>query len=390
MLLANLDQITAEYLQSICTDSYPETSTLEFKLTLPAPVDKHELMKDICALANADGGDLVYGVAEADGAASKVIPLDGTAIDGTKRRILQTIDNIEPRIHGVQVHPVEVDGGVVIVARVPASFDGPHSYRVGEARRFVMRNGTLTTDMSSDQIRTAFDRTASLAERARQFIYSRMRAAAERKTWKPIIDGPVCVAMIVPIAGFAGRSSVDIGALNNGYSQYMHTDWGGVSRTMNIDGLAVYPNALRNGQAPAFTQVYRNGPVEAVRYGGRLVDDKPVIPAGTIVQFYRDALTKGLKGMQLMSFSGPAIVQFALMTVGEHQLPADLFSAHGIEDSARRDLILPDTWIDELSEIKTDEQIDALLLPAMDVLWQAFDFERCFEFSLAGRFAPNR
>lgn len=387
MLLANLDQITPEYLHALAADAIPETSTLEFKLTLPSAGDNVELMKDICALANADGGDLVYGIAEVDGSASAVRPLDGTSIDRTVRRITQVVDNIEPRVPGVVVHPVQVDDGIVIIARVPASFDGPHSFRIGEARRYVKRNGRLTSDMSVDQIRNAYDRTASLASQARQFIETRLQAIGARRTWRPIKEGPVCVAMIVPISGLAGRSSVSMAKLD--YAKYIHRDWGGGSRQTNLEGLIVHPGG-KDPQALTYTQIYRNGSVEAVRFGGRTVDDEPVIPSATVVQFYRDALTKAIDGLRAMSFSGPVVVQFAMLTVGGFNLPADTFTKHQLQDMTRPDLLLPDVWIDELDAIRTDEQIDALLQPAMDVLWQSFDFDGCYEFDKGGKFVPRR
>jgi hypothetical protein len=392
MLLANLDQITPEYLRNLCADSCPETSTLEFKLTLPAPGDNQELMKDICALANADGGDLVYGIAEVDGAASAVKPLDGTTVDRTTRRITQVIDNVEPRIHGVQVHPITIDDGVVIVARVPASFDGPHSYRVGEARRYVLRNGRLTADMSVDQIRIAYDRTASLAERAREFIGRRLKAIAERKTWRPVKDGPVAVAIVVPLAGLAGRASVNIAELSKNYTRYVHQDWGGASRNTNLDGLVVHPGGGTSedaGRVRTFTQIYRNGTVEAVRFGGLTFEDRPVIPGATMVRFYRDSLAQALEGLRAMGASGPVVIQLAMVTVGAFTLPADHFTARRLQDMSRSDLVLPDLWVNELGSIRTPEEIDALLRPAMDVLWQAFDFERCFEFDRNGKFAPR-
>lgn len=271
MLLANLDGVDERHLQSLCDEKCPESQYLDFKLALPgtAPEEKQELMKDVCAFANADGGDLVYGVAEASGAAAKVMPMIGEPADAAKRRVAQVLDAIEPRIQGVQIQPVNVAGGYALVLRVPGSFDGPHSYRVGTLRRFVIRNGTSTTDMSMDQIRNAFDRTATLSERAREFIAQRMQAVELHKTWKPFVPGPICAVVLAPLAGLAGRLSVDIGALNNSYNRFMFKEWGSVSRTMNLDGLAVYPNGTKEGSV-ALSQVFRNGAVECLRTGANL------------------------------------------------------------------------------------------------------------------------
>ena len=74
MLLSTLDQITEAALRKLCDDRCPESNSLDFKRELPgnSDKDKQELLKDVCALANADGGDLVYGIEEVAGAAGDV------------------------------------------------------------------------------------------------------------------------------------------------------------------------------------------------------------------------------------------------------------------------------------------------------------------------------
>ena len=75
MLLQSLERIDEELLQKLCQDGCPESSTLEFKQVLPgkSDKDKREFCKDVVALANADGGDLVYGVKEEEGGAAGAV-----------------------------------------------------------------------------------------------------------------------------------------------------------------------------------------------------------------------------------------------------------------------------------------------------------------------------
>ncbi|MGH8576375.1 MAG: AlbA family DNA-binding domain-containing protein, partial [Gammaproteobacteria bacterium] len=215
MLLETLDRVSADLLRKLCDDRCPESDTLDFKRELPGGLDKdkHELLKDVCSLANTDGGDLVYGVEEKAGAASALVPLTGESADAARRRISQILDaGLEPRVQGLRLHHVEVTGGYVLILRVPASFDGPHCVRTNNNRRFVMRNGTSATDLTFDQLRAAFDRTATLAERARRFIARRLQLVIDHKTPKPLLVGPLWVVHLVPVAGLAGRQTVDLNA----------------------------------------------------------------------------------------------------------------------------------------------------------------------------------
>ena len=70
MLTAELDRIDEALLHQICEDRVRE-GQVDFKKELPSKDErgKAEFLKDVCAFANADGGDLVYGVLDEDGRA---------------------------------------------------------------------------------------------------------------------------------------------------------------------------------------------------------------------------------------------------------------------------------------------------------------------------------
>jgi hypothetical protein len=52
MLAQSLSSVSVSLLQSVCDGKWPESSTLEFKREAPGTSDrdKHELLKDVCAL----------------------------------------------------------------------------------------------------------------------------------------------------------------------------------------------------------------------------------------------------------------------------------------------------------------------------------------------------
>ncbi len=73
MLSTRLGDIDAVLLDQACAENWPESQTLEFKRQLPAKDDsgRVEFLKDVSALANAEGGDLVFGIAEVNAKASR-------------------------------------------------------------------------------------------------------------------------------------------------------------------------------------------------------------------------------------------------------------------------------------------------------------------------------
>ena len=194
MILSELDKIDAVTLAQLCADHCPESDSLDFKRTIGRP---EELQKDVSAMANSNGGDLVFGIDEENGHAGSLAPLTGESPDAAVLRIAQILDGLEPRVRGLQYKHVEVQGGHVVIVRVPRSFDGPHSFRVNAGRRFVLRNGPGTSDMSFEQLRNAFDRTATLAQRAADHATRRLRAIAANEAPAKLLDGPCVFRSIV-------------------------------------------------------------------------------------------------------------------------------------------------------------------------------------------------
>ena len=191
MLPGQLAAIDESLLTSACTQHWPESQTLDFKRALPGIDDKakEEFLKDVAAFANASGGDLVYGVQEASGHAEHIVPIQIVTdpVDATKRRLGQILDGgLEPRVDGMMMQPVPLAaGGYVLIVRVPASFQRPHRCRAGLHWRWPVRTDTPIVDLTYDQIRDVFDRSATIAERARRFRDERLTGVLTRTTGRP-------------------------------------------------------------------------------------------------------------------------------------------------------------------------------------------------------------
>ena len=398
MLASDLESITAEFLRTVCEGKWPESTTIEFKREPPGQSDrdKHELLKDVSALANADGGDLVFGVEEVDGTASSLVPIASELADALERRIGQILEaGLEPRVLGLRTHRVEMEGGYVFVLRVPASYQGPHGIKVNTSRRFVMRNGTTASDLTFDQLRMAFDRTASLAEQARSFIARRTENLIARKSPKPLIAGPIRALHFVPIAGLAGRQRIDLQGLHsNSFTRLLEPDWGGGSRVFNLDGLVVYPGGNPDDGHHGYVQAFRNGAVEAASLGGGTFQQRPSMPEKLIVwsldmtNWFRERSATVLALAKDVGLSGPAVVSFSMLHVENYELTIDaFFPRRGYSRPDRAHLVAPEVWIESLETANVDD----FVRPLMDTLCQGFGLDRCLDYDAAsGMFKPRQ
>jgi predicted HTH transcriptional regulator len=77
MISKQIHDITAVDIQNLITAGAEESTTLEFKRQLVGSDRdaKKEFLADICALANSQGGDMVFGLSETgDGQAEAIVP----------------------------------------------------------------------------------------------------------------------------------------------------------------------------------------------------------------------------------------------------------------------------------------------------------------------------
>ncbi len=358
MIIDKLDELNEEYFHQICEQCYQESQTIDFKRDLPSRDDrsKHEFLKDICSLANADGGDLVFGVVEENGGAKELSPILDEPVDAVKRRLGQILEaGIEPRLVGVRFQDVRIsEGGYILVIRVPASFDGPHRYLFNGHSKFVMRSNTHNSELSYGQLRMAFDRMATLAECARRSRDDRLNAILNGRASRPILPGPICAMHIIPIASMANRTKVDVRKIYDNYSSFTFNELEGSSPTLNLDGLVLHKTGS-NEISSIYTQIFRTGAIEAVRFGGLLSKHQPVekiIPSTAVAKFFREATAKFIPASCGLGFVGPAIIGAALLQVQGYEFAygrgRHTFLAEGAD---RPNLILPEVWIENMGAL---------------------------------------
>jgi len=380
MLPSDLTEVTADYLATMCREQRPESQRLDFKRALPDARDpqwREEFTKDLCALANTEGGDIVFGISERDACAESVVPITSEPPDASMRRLGQVADaRIQPRIVGLQLHTVEVDGGYALVLRVPQSYGGPHGYSVNEVLRFPIRVRTHTTDMSYEQLRTSFDRTATMRERVRAFRQERVQKIIGRQTWRAMPAGPILGMHFVPLQSMAGNDLVDVTALYRRYNEFMFPGWSGGSRSLHLDGLSIYAQPKKENEATsAYTLIFRSGALEVVRSVAATMSNRQLIPGGAVAVHIQDAVKGFLTSARNLGLSGPAIIGAVLADVGPYTFAYDNNEAPARTD--RPHLVLPELWIDRAEAVDNPETV---WRPIADLLWQCFDLERCAVF----------
>lgn len=377
MLRGPLDQIDASIFENLCRDSISESQTLELKESLPDRNDrgKSELAKDVVALANAEGGDIVFGIREAGGAAAEIAPIAEESADDACRRLGQVLDSgVEPRLHGLKFRAVDVSNGYVLVIRVPSSTSAPHRVIVNNASRFVIRENNYCRDMTYLELGKAFGTYDRFRATADKFRESAVRRVMARTTWRPLPAGPASVVQVVPFGSPSESAKFDIAIAYDNFSMFMGDDWSGASRIYNLDGVAVYHGG-RDDVAYGYNQIYRDGRMEGFSFAGRSFDEKKIIPSLGVARHIKSTMNQFLSGLKAQGVEGRCAVLVSLIGVDGYELGLD--SNFYFRQSPRSDrdiLLFPDVILESLNDIS---EIDKAQRSILDVMWQSFGISSC-------------
>jgi hypothetical protein len=155
---ARLDQLAESHLGRLTTEQVSEDADLDFKKGLYAEAKKLDLATDVAAMANAQGGVIVLGIAELDGCAYKLNPLD--LREDEDRRMREIVArNTAPvpqfRIEHVRSNTDEGKGYYVLL--IPRSPHAPHAVRLDrEGLRYPRRYGPQTIYLAEVDVANAY------------------------------------------------------------------------------------------------------------------------------------------------------------------------------------------------------------------------------------------
>jgi hypothetical protein len=154
---------TEQRLQALIDEGVEESLTLEYKAGAAlADNAKKEITKDVSAFANSAGGTLVYGIKEYAADTGKahlpeqIDPIDRAAF--SKERLEHVIASIRPRIEGVVIEAVPIQGvgsnAVVYVVEVPK---GTTAHQALD-QRYYRRYNFQSAPMADHEIRDVMGR----------------------------------------------------------------------------------------------------------------------------------------------------------------------------------------------------------------------------------------
>lgn len=151
---------TIEELQSLVSNQVMESSSLEYKAApAVAQVNKDEIARDVSAMANADGGQIIYGMAEANHLPTGLdTGIDQKLFDGLWfEQVIQ--QNTKPPVEGLKILqlPLETTGKCLTIVTVPKS----RTVHQAKNGRYYRRRNFRIDIMEDYEIREAMARNTN-------------------------------------------------------------------------------------------------------------------------------------------------------------------------------------------------------------------------------------
>jgi hypothetical protein len=388
---ADFPSIAEAHLQALIDTGVPEGILVDYKAAPygRADADVKEFLKDASSFANTSGGHLIIGMGEQQGVPTAFTPVMGIDVDKEILRLESLMrDGITPRITGALMKAVPLSsGGVAIVIRLPRSWNPPHQVSARNTNRFYVRNSGGAHEVSVDELRVLFNVSASAMDRAKAFRQERLAKISAGEGPVMLDSSPGRVTLhIVPLSAFSGRTVIDLPSVQAHAASFGPIGSTGYSPRFNFEG---FINVRGGATCQGYTQIFRNGSVEAVKVSARHTSNQQAfLPTTSIERGVIESLNSYLGGLKEIGVPPPLLglltiegFRGALLAVG------DRHRSYEENTPISYDVLqLPEFVIEDYG---TSADYEKAIRPAFDAMWNAGGYPNARSFDAEGLWTPN-
>ena len=371
----------ADILQLIENDIV-ESKTIEYKRELPnnSDVSKKEFLADVSSFANSEGGDILFGIEAESGIPTKLSNLDIADNDKARLQYESIIrDGIAPRIK-FDIKIIDINNTKVLLIRIYKSWNKPHRVEYKYTHKFYSRHSGGKYLLDIEDLRNAFLSSNQTTEKIRAFINIRNQAILDNEGIQPLEGKGKIAFYIIPIDSLISERRINVFNLKTDLCPPYPNSNGWKSR-INLEGNVSY--AIGNeGRCYSYVQIYRNGIIEAVSSGllSARQDGKQIIPSKTYEKEIINSTKKYLEILKSLEIFPPIVFGLSFINIRGYNLGVGTNTFLEDIKYAKDILHLPEVVINEYSD-----ETDKLLRDTFDYVWNAFGFEKSFNYDENGR-----
>ena len=381
-----LEDITETDLQHLIDEERIEKKVLDYKSELNGnnDSDKKEFLADISSFANAVGGDLIYGVIE-DRKTGKPEKLEGIEINNVDQEILrldQIIrDGIEPNIPSSSINIREIqlnNSKYVLIIRINKSWMSPHRISFKAWDRFYTRstNGKYRFDVQ--ELRSAFLLSETIGEKIKKFREKRISDIYTNNLPIPFYKSPKIALHLIPMSAFNPGQNIDLDISLYDIQPIRTSNF---DHRYNIDGLLTYSKIKYAERSFSYTQLFRNGIIEAVNsevlWTGK---GEKIITITYVEDALIEAVPTYMNVYRRLKIDLPVFLFVSLLDVKGFTIPLNRsWDSNKPYPIDREVVMIPEIIID-----KKDFDPIITLKPVFDCIWNACGYKGSFNYDNKG------
>lgn len=382
--MPNSVRMTPEVIASLLRNRVPEGRLYEYKQALPSSSDRDvkEFLADVSSFANSSGGTLLFGIREEGGVPVELSGLKVQDIDAEILRLDAFIrDGVEPRIPGIHIVPISLDSELILALEVPRSWALPHAVVARGHWRFYARNSAGKYPLDVGELRGAFEFSASARERIAGIRTARLASISAGETPVPVETTGKTVLHIIPLNSLDPGFSVDPNEIANRSSLLRPIYSRGWNYRYSLEGFLTFTNLHQQATVMCYSLVMRDGVLEALDSGllGPYSETLSV-PSGAYEHEILNVLPGYLKLLQSVGVTAPVTILLSLIDVRGYIMAYDRFMFRSLNTPLdRNEVLLPGVTLSDLAL-----PIEQAVRPIFDALWNAFGFERSYNYDEHG------
>lgn len=382
MIPKRFQEISFEDIQSLFDDKIGENKTLEYKSELPNNADslKTPFLTEVCAFANTEGGDIVFGISDEKGIPNDLV---GLKIDNPDQEILRLENSIrtgiEPRVQYISSKLVCGHGKNFILLRVGKSWNAPH--KVISNEKFYKRNSAGKYPMDVSELRIAFIQSEQVVDKIRNFKNSRIeKLKSNDELPVQLCSGAKLVLHLLPLSAFTESTYLSFDKDNRIiFSSLVPLGRSGWNHKYNLDGFMTYSGNEDAACSYSYTQLFRNGIIEATSSLGFLSDEKNKILSPAYEQDFIKGTRAYLKIFNKLEIKPPIYFFISFLGIKEYVFNIGPNYRSSKRKSDRDNLILPEGIITNL-----DEEPHKFFQPFFDMIWNAYGYRKSLNYDEEG------
>lgn len=378
MLRNRIEDTTEADLQLLVSNKTIEGKLLEYKkeVSLATDSEKKEFLADVSSFANASGGDLIIGI-ESDsetGEPKSVLGINCQNTDEETQRIDNFLrDGLKPRVYGIQIQPVKLESdNVVIVIRVPRSWNAPHRIEFKQSHKFYTRSNNGKYPMDIDELRSAFTLSETVTGKVNEFRLSRIGKIYANESFIPLFDKGTFVLHMIPLESFRQGFRVDAHSVNQLALKLKPMYAQGWDHQSNIDGYMAFSSHVGTSTG-SYAQLYRNGIIESACSNlFHFPNGELWIPSSILEQVVLQHYEVYLGILRELNITPPIIVSLSLVNIKNHQfqLPDGMFAPLRKHPHNQEVLNFEPVLVESL-----DSLAKVVLKPIFDSMWNAYGYK---------------